>query len=29
MGIGNENLENMRHESWNSGQNKAENAKFS
>ena len=28
-GLGNEHLENLRLESWNSGQNKAENATFS
>ena len=28
-GLRNEYLENLRLESWNSGQNKAENAKFS
>ena len=28
-GIGNEHLENLRLESWNPNQNKAENAKFS
>ena len=28
-GLGNEHLENLRLESWNSGQNKTENSKFS